>query len=325
MKLAITVRFACWDGAANLGAMGGVALLGLTLASGCTHAGQTGDFSFRPPIEEPAYGAGEGPLVLIDESHCNFHTEAGRYEPFAELLRRDGFTVEPMTAGFSARSLATADVLVVANAMPEERCDRWKLPTASAFGQDEVEALDEWVEQGGSLLLIADHMPFPGAAEDLAHAFGLVFISGYVRPDEGGSQIRFERALGTLGEHAITRGRSEAEQVEAVVSFTGQGFRAIGAVESLLTLPAETIIRLPSKHSKINEKTPSFSAEGLLQGVVLRHGEGRVAVFGEAAMFSAQEYTRDGELRQMGMNAPGAEGNVQFALNLLHWLAGLLD
>jgi hypothetical protein len=27
----------------------------------------------------------------------------------------------------------------------------------------------------------------------------------------------------------------------------------------------------------------------------------------------------------MGMNAPGAERNYQFTLNLAHWLSGLLD
>jgi hypothetical protein len=52
-------------------------------------------------------------------------------------------------------------------------------------------------------------------------------------------------------------------------------------------------------------------------------GRGRVAFFGEAAMFSAQVAGR--EKRPMGMNAPLAEQNAQFALNTLHWLSGLLD
>jgi hypothetical protein len=68
------------------------------------------------------------------------------------------------------------------------------------------------------------------------------------------------------------------------------------------------------------------SAEGLLQGAVLIHGKGRVAVFGEAGMFSAQELTsRDGELIRFGMNAPGAEQNARLVLNVMHWLTGLLD
>ena len=62
---------------------------------------------------------------------------------------------------------------------------------------------------------------------------------------------------------------------------------------------------------------------GWLQGATRRVGQGRVAFFGEAAMFSAQVAGR--EKRPMGMNAPLAEQNAQFALNTLHWLSGVID
>jgi len=48
-----------------------------------------------------------------------------------------------------------------------------------------------------------------------------------------------------------------------------------------------------------------------------------VAVFGEAAMFTAQ---LAGPARMpMGMNHPLAKQNAQFALNVMHWLSGMLD
>jgi hypothetical protein len=51
-------------------------------------------------------------------------------------------------------------------------------------------------------------------------------------------------------------------------------------------------------------------------------GSGRAAFFGEAAMFSAQ---LGGPTQQpMGMNAPGAEQNLQFVLNVVHWLSRLI-
>jgi hypothetical protein len=53
---------------------------------------------------------------------------------------------------------------------------------------------------------------------------------------------------------------------------------------------------------------------------VLAFGRGRVAVFGEAAMFSAQ--LAGPERRPMGMNAPEAPQNPRFLLNLVRWLAG---
>jgi hypothetical protein len=53
----------------------------------------------------------------------------------------------------------------------------------------------------------------------------------------------------------------------------------------------------------------------------MRRGKGRVAVFGEAAMFSAQ---LEGALRSpMGMNLPAAAENSRFLLNLMRWLARL--
>ena len=51
-------------------------------------------------------------------------------------------------------------------------------------------------------------------------------------------------------------------------------------------------------------------------------GRGRLAVFGEAAMFSAQLQTQDsGEIVRMGMNAPVASENPRFLLHLMRWLA----
>jgi hypothetical protein len=58
----------------------------------------------------------------------------------------------------------------------------------------------------------------------------------------------------------------------------------------------------------------------MLQGAALRFGAGRVAAFGEAAMFTAQV----DEEGPMGMNHPEAPQNAQFVLNVLHWLTEVL-
>lgn len=303
-------------------AAGATLLLLLALSAvSCASQQRVGSVSFRPALDHPAYAEGTGPRVGIDEGHCNYHTAEGLYKPFAELLRRDGFVVGPLQGRFTAESLGGVEVVVIANALA---CgDKWKLPTPAAFQSGEVAVLEEWVDGGGALLLIADHMPFPGAAENLARAFGFAFINGYAQPDDPGVTIRFERSAGTLADHAVTNGRSDAERVDAVATFIGQGFRALRSdVVPILTLPANVTVRLPQEASKFSPKTPRLSGEGLLQGAVVVRGKGRVAVFGEAAMFSAQEYTQKGEVIQFGMNAPGAEQNAQLALNVMHWLAG---
>jgi hypothetical protein len=58
---------------------------------------------------------------------------------------------------------------------------------------------------------------------------------------------------------------------------------------------------------------------------VLRHGQGRVAVFGEAAMFSAQSAIDGDKVIRMGMNDPEARRRTPSSLNVLHWLSGLLQ
>jgi hypothetical protein len=63
------------------------------------------------------------------------------------------------------------------------------------------------------------------------------------------------------------------------------------------------------------------SAAGRAQGIALRFGKGRVVVLGEAGMMSAQLAGPD--KRKFGMNRPGID-NRQLALNIMHWLSGLL-
>ena len=133
----------------------------LAFASVVVPAQQVSDPDFAPPIPQPAFGKGKGPVIFIDEAHVHFHTASGRYEPFAKLLERDGYVVRPFTDRFSKVSLSGGRILVISNALAERNRDDWSLPTPSAFADDEIKAVRDWVEGGGSLLLIADHMPLP--------------------------------------------------------------------------------------------------------------------------------------------------------------------
>ena len=120
----------------------------------------------RPRSQEPASRAGRGREVVIDAAHLNFHTEDGGYAPFAKLLRLDRYRVEPNREPFTASSLRGADVLVIANAMHKQSEADWvPLPNYSAFTDAEIAEVEAWVRLGGSLLLIADHMPLAGHAE----------------------------------------------------------------------------------------------------------------------------------------------------------------
>jgi len=284
---------------------------------------QVADDRFSPSVSKPAYRKGEGPVVYLDEAHHNYHTIDGRYATFAELLRKDGFVVSPLQEKFSAEGLLDAEILVIANALAPQNAGselEWRLPTYSAFAEAEISAIEQWVSTGGALLLIADHMPWPGAAEDLGRAFGIQMTNSFATDATcADDEYLFERADGSLGGHPITDGRSEGERIDYVRTFTGQAFWLTQPGVPILKLKSGSVVLLPSLAWEFSSQTPRIPGDGLLQGAVLEHGNGRVAVFGEAAMFSAQ--VSGAERRPMGMNMPGAEQNPQFLLNVMHWLS----
>ena len=128
-----------------------VIAVGASLAVGA-FAQQVPDTAFAPPIPNPMYQAAKGPVVLLDEAHFNFHTADGRYQPFAALLRRDGYDVRASKLAFSKASLKDAKIIVIANALAERNKTEWTLPTPPAFTDDEVRAVSDWVRAGGALL-----------------------------------------------------------------------------------------------------------------------------------------------------------------------------
>lgn len=282
------------------------------------------DTAFRPPIENPAYPPGSGPAVLIDEAHFNWHTSGGRYLPFAELLRRDGYAVQASMAPFDKESLQRGRILVIANAVNERNKQDWSPPNPSAFREEEIKAVRNWVKGGGSLLLIVDHRPWPAAADKLASAFGIHFSNGFALPEKTQEEpLIFRRSDRTLADHPITKGQAANERVDSVATFTGSAFRVDKGGQPLLIFGSNIVSFLPRTSGDTNAETPRIPVRGWYQGATMRVGQGRVVVFGEAAMFSAQV---EGPNREpFGMNAPTAKQNAQFVLNVLHWLSGRLD
>lgn len=286
-------------------------------------AQQVADTLFKARVGSPAHKEGTGPTVLIDEGHHNFHTMGGRYLAFARLLQKDGFVVKPHRGRFTQTDLDGARILVISNALARENENDWNLPTPSAFDSAEIAVVREWVKDGGSLLLIADHMPFPGAAGPLAAEFGVLMGNGFaIEAATENGRMRFTRSDGSLADHPITRGRNASERVDSVMAFTGQAFRLDGTGEALMTLGRNVVLLMPEVAWQFSKLTPSISASGMLQGAAVRFGKGRVAAFGEAAMFSAQAVGPNGT--PAGMNDPTAPQNAQFLLNVVHWLSGLL-
>jgi len=109
-------------------------------------------------------------------------------------------------------------------------------------------------------------------------------------------------------DHAVTKG------IDSVATFAGSSFQ--------MDAPGQPLLVFGPKVYSYTEQKDSVLVKGHFQGAVLPFGKGRVAVFGEAAMFSAQLTGLD--RHPMGMNASIAKQNPQFLLNVMYWLTGVI-
>jgi hypothetical protein len=276
-------------------------------------AQQVADPNFDAKVATPAFTRVR-PKILFDEAHHNFHTTTGRYKPFAELARNDGFDVTPNLERFSRALLQTFEVLVIANALGGDGGEA----SRPAFTEAECDAVSEWVKAGGRLLLVADHAPFGDAAQILAKRFGVDMSRGYTfegpTPTGQSTTLSFTRENGRLGDHFIVNGRSQTERVNHVRTFTGQSLKGPEGSVAFLQLGDD------AKDVSTPDDKNATSAAGRAQGLAFVFGRGRVVVMGEAAALSAQ--ITGPERRPMGMNAPEND-NRQLALNIMRWLAGV--
>lgn len=297
-------------------------LLSACLLPFCVISQQIADPNYHPKLKNPAYNKGKGPVVFIDEGHHNFHTKNGRYSAFADLLESDGYTVKEYDGDFKTNKLSKGKILVISNALNEINTQNWYLPTPSAFTEMEINTVKEWVYNGGNLFLIADHMPMAGAAKDLATVFGFEFTNGFVFHATTKGNAYFTIQDGTLNESAITKGRDTTERVTHITSFTGQGFKIPDDATAILTFDEGYTNLMPDTAWVFKKETPEINAKGWSQGAYKKYGNGRIVVFGEAAMFTAQ--LAGPKKAKVGMNSDNASENYRLLLNIIHWLDGRL-
>ena len=291
-------------------------LIASTIAA---QAQQVADPSFDPTVKRPAYTK-KHPRVLFDEAHNNFHTAGGRYKAFADLITSDGYRVSPGSQKFTKETLGGFDILVIANPLGAPVEQGFAAANKPAFTEQECDAVREWVNAGGALLLIADHYPVGEAAGILAKRFGVEMSNAYTDDpanyDPQLGQILFSRTNKLLLDHAITRGRNNSERINRIVTFTGQSLTGPKGSVAFLKLADTAVDALPP------ERKTTVSAAGRAQGIALKHGKGRVVVVGEAAMLTAQLAGPE-KAPFGGLNVRSID-NRQLALNIMHWLSKLL-
>jgi hypothetical protein len=269
--------------------------------------------------------------VMLDEAHHNIMaTASGGYRPLVHLLADAGFNVTPNTLPFSPDRLATADVIVAANPNGADERAHPDKRAAPAFTDPEIDAVEEWVRDGGGLLLATDHYPTGVAARSLAERFGVKLSGGWTDDPEHRRALPgyghifgylvFSLENGLLADHPITRGYDEWEMIEGISTITGGSMEGPAGSVSLLRLSPTAVDWIPSSRRAPSNRTPQartgeftpcpscdqVSSAGRSQGIAFAFGRGRVVVIGE--MGALVDYS-----------VPGMQ-NRQFALNIVRWL-----
>jgi hypothetical protein len=257
-------------------------------------------------------------VILFDQGHFNSHQLTTTYARFASIAANNGWFLENLPGKATAEWLARGRILVIVNALNVQNVEVWELPTPSAFDNGEILAIAHWVENGGGLLLVTDHMPFAGASADLAATFGATFSNGFAFDRAqlavpniclDPSQVHiFSRDAHTLGDHAVTTG------VQSIATFTGSAFQLPGS--PILTFNS-TSVALEPRTAWAFAGAYERSVAGWLQGALKDVAKGRVAIFSEAAMFAERMCDAT---TQMGMNHPLAADNARLLQNVLQWL-----
>ena len=291
----------------------------VALAGASQHAAAQAD------VSRAAYPSGEGPVVVLDLGHNN--VDDPEFPPIlAEWLTQDGYVVRQLATRFDEATLASVDLVISRNPLSAYNRDNWTLPTPSAFSRGEIELLYNWILSGGALLLVVDHMPIPGAAEELLSTFNFEISNGFALDERSlrgydeevihaAGRISFRRSDGSLADHPVTNGRTLAERVDSIVTAVGSAFRLPPDGQSLLTFGPSFVSLLPESSWEFDDTTPRQAIEGWSQAGLARVGSGRVAILGDSMLLrSALEDTETWALQ-----------NPQFTLNLVHWLSGLLD
>lgn len=261
-----------------------------------------------------------GQRVVFDQGHKNHHQIDRTYKPFASLLRNDGCTVESADKPIDPSMLSNSDIFIIATAMgQEEPGDK------SPFSGNEINILEEWVKNGGSLLLITEHYPFGLAMAPLLQKFGITVHNGYTEDStminkNVADALLFDKSKGHLNiNHPITAG------INKVNTFTGSAIKGDSTWTQILILSdyaqnynVDVKIDREGGDVKVGVSYADFyPATGYAQGLCKTYGRGKIVVLSESALLTAQI---DKNGNKFGMNISDTD-NKEFALNIIRWLA----
>ena len=298
-------------------------LLFLLLFTITSQAQMLNDTPFNANVAHPKFKKGYGPKILIDAGHHNFVVELGLNKPLFDVASSDGYQIKIDSMQFTKEYLSNYNIVVIWPAMPFKFGSKNQVTDEITFTIDELDALHDWVSNGGSLLMFSEHAPIDKSVTPLFNKFGIQLSTGIVvdslnsdtpieMPSWKYSFLKFTSKNGLLNtEHPITKGEKKNERISNILTYGGGGLTGDGYT-NILKLSNSAMIK------KWNGTMPTGTPNSqCLAGNV---GKGKLVALGDCNGFGAM-FIKSGEYKlSSGMQVSGYDWK-QFVLNTLHWLS----
>ena len=118
--------------------------------------------------------------------------------------------------------------------------------------------------------------------------------------------------------YALYAQRLKNESVDSIRAFGGSGFLIPPDAFSILTFDS-TYYQWEANADGDKKPVEPYSIKGYSQGAFKEFGKGKIIVFSEAMMFTAQSAAGLSWIK-MGMNSSTCPNNYKLFLNIIHWL-----
>jgi hypothetical protein len=291
-------------------------LLSFLFSSICLQAQMINDPSFDSNVLQPFYKNNKGPKVLIEGGHHNFLIQRSLLNPFMDLVKSDGYKPEIDSLPIDKKYLAKYDIVVLNPALPFDYGTKKEVGDLITYTKEEIDHMYDYVNKGGSLLILVDRTPFDVAMAPLLAKFGITSAYGNVADslhmvkEYGKNIIQYSKENGLLtANHPILKGRNASEEIDNVIMITASAFKGKDYT-NILPTSANAFIA----NAGVNTSLEPGSSQGLAGKV----GKGKLVVLSDSEIFIAMLFGKNKV--PVGMQMP-AYDLKQFALNIMHWLS----
>ena len=239
--------------------------------------------------------------VVFEEAHLPISTlvtqcgSPGEYSGFANYLAENGYTVSTIDLGTVINSsvLSPIDVLIIV--APQQDYD-----------PSELDAIETWVKNGGSLLLISEENCLGSVTSTIAERFGIQYArSTLIDLDD---KVNCEEAYfyldgGNIGDHEITSNVSRVE---------------VYAADGIISYPCDATLLLVMDEDETAKWADCTPAEGVPLMIAMESGNvdaGKLVTITDSTLWRNDTDT-DGD----GQANFWDSDNEILALDTINWL-----